>query len=393
MSFKSRFIEMFNRSEYPSVRLSEVIRQYYVPEKIDNPEQESYITLSSHGRGIRKRIIKEGKVPVPFTGCRIKKGQFVSSRLHAKEGAFGIVPEELDGAVVSKDFPVFEIDHDRIRSEFLLSSVSQESFYQQFLNESFGSTTKRRIKEDTFLEYSIVLPPLEKQDEYVEFLQSINRIRSEFRLLLISLDNLVKSRFIEMFGTVDFPKVPLRPLGEVASYVNGYAFKPSDWGTDGLPIIRIQNLSGSGDQFNYYAGDYPEQIEINKGDIMISWSATLGVFEWSGPKALLNQHIFKVYFDKMSMDPTYFRVAVEPALKRSVSQVHGSTMTHLTKATFNAITIPVPPEEQQQEFADFVKQVDKSKFYLQEAIRNIRLLQNSILNSAFKYEPNGGVDE
>ncbi|MGN0130738.1 MAG: restriction endonuclease subunit S, partial [Methanomethylophilus alvi] len=175
-------------------------------------------------------------------------------------------------------------------------------------------------------------------------------------------DLLVKSRFIEMFGAVDNPKVPFEQLGNIATYVNGYAFKPSDWGTEGLPIIRIQNLSRSGDSFNYYSGTYPPAIEINKGDIMISWSATLGVFVWDGPKALLNQHIFKVYFDKLEVNPTYFRVAVEPALERSASKVHGSTMTHLTKKTFDSIMVPLPSINKQNEFASFVHQVDKSKF-------------------------------
>ena len=178
-SFKSRFIEMFGNNQYVTVPLSKLIKQYYVPEKIDHPELETYITLSSYGRGIKKREIKEGKTPVAFTGCRIKQGQFISSRLHAKEGAFGIVPKELDGAVVSRDFPVFDIDRDRILPTFLLSSVSQESFYQQFLNYSFGSTTKRRIKEDVFLDFEISLPPLEKQEEFVTFLEQVDKSKSE----------------------------------------------------------------------------------------------------------------------------------------------------------------------------------------------------------------------
>ncbi len=190
----------------------------------------------------------------------------------------------------------------------------------------------------------------------------MNSDPNPYRTIIRRLDDLVKSRFIEMFGTIENPKVPFANLGDVATYVNGYAFKPSDWGTEGLPIIRIQNLSGSGDVFNYYSGTYPSNIEINKGDVMISWSATLGVFVWDGPKALLNQHIFKVFFDKMDVNPTYFRIAVEPALKRSSSQVHGSTMTHLTKKTFDAIKIAMPPIEQQNEFASFVEQVDKSRF-------------------------------
>ena len=67
-------------------------------------------------------------------------------------------------------------------------------------------------------------------------------------------------------------------LGDIASFINGYSFKPSDWGTVGLPIIRIQNLTGSSNEINYYDGEYPKQVEINDGDVLISWSASLGVY-------------------------------------------------------------------------------------------------------------------
>ena len=363
---------MFVNSDYPDVPLSQVLTQYYVPEKIDKPEQESYITLSSYGKGIKKRVIKEGKTPVAFTGCRIKEGQFVSSRLHAKEGAFGIVPKELDGFVVSRDFPVFDIDDEQILPEYLLAAVSQESFYQQFVEDSFGSTTKRRIKEDVFLDYSIVLPPKNRQEEYVSFIRQVKLIKTKMTSYLDSLDLLVKSRFIEMFGTIEEPKVPFFRFGDVASFVNGYAFKPTDWGNEGLPIVRIQNLSGSGSSYNFYSGTYPQNIELNAGDILVSWSATIGIFEWNGPKALLNQHIFKVFFDKMDIDPTYFRIAAEVPLRRATSLVHGSTMTHLTKKTFDEIKMPVPSKEMQKEFANFVKQVDKSKFEVINSLLKLR---------------------
>lgn len=189
-----------------------------------------------------------------------------------------------------------------------------------------------------------------------------------------------------MFGTIDSPKVPFKKFGDVARFVNGYPFKPTDWETEGLPIVRIQNLSGSGDSFNYYSSVYSEYIELNKGDILVSWSATIGIFEWNGPKALLNQHIFKVYFDKMSVDPTYFRVAADVPLQRATSLTHGSTMTHLTKKTFEEIQMAMPSIEKQKSFAEFVKQVDKSKFELQQHIENTKNLQKSIINSIFKDE-------
>ena len=58
-------------------------------------------------------------------------------------------------------------------------------------------------------------------------------------------------------------------LGDIATYINGFAFKPEDRGTVGLPIIRIQDLTGNAYDLGFYAGNYPERIEINDGDVLI----------------------------------------------------------------------------------------------------------------------------
>ena len=58
-----------------------------------------------------------------------------------------------------------------------------------------------------------------------------------------------------------------KKLGEIATYINGFAFKPEDRGTEGLPIIRIQDLTGNSYDLAYYDGEYPEKIEIDNGDV------------------------------------------------------------------------------------------------------------------------------
>ena len=90
----------------------------------------------------------------------------------------------------------------------------------------------------------------------------------------------------------------MQKLVDIATYINGYAFKPADRGLKGLPIIRIQDLTGNSYDLGFYDGIYHKKIEINNGDILISWSGSLGIFLWNGGKALLNQHIFKVTSDK-----------------------------------------------------------------------------------------------
>ena len=146
-------------------------------------------------------------------------------------------------------------------------------------------------------------------------------------------------------------------LGDVATYINGFAFKPDDWSEEGLPIIRIQDLTGNSYQMNRYAGDYNPKYEVNRGDVLISWSASLGVYVWHGEKAVLNQHIFKVVFDKERISKDFFVHQVGLILENAASDAHGATMKHLTKPVFDALPFYLPPYEKQCEIAEVLDKV------------------------------------
>lgn len=148
-------------------------------------------------------------------------------------------------------------------------------------------------------------------------------------------------------------------LGEVATYINGFAFKPDDWSEEGLPIIRIQDLTGNSYQMNRYAGDYNPKYEVNRGDVLISWSASLGVYVWQGERALLNQHIFKVVFDKCEVDRSFYVHQVAAILEKAASQAHGATMKHLTKPVFDALPFYLPDLPTQQRIADTLDKVSE----------------------------------
>lgn len=146
-------------------------------------------------------------------------------------------------------------------------------------------------------------------------------------------------------------------LGDVASYINGYSFKPSDWHGTGLPIIRIQNLTNPSAEYNYTNLKVDDKYHVNRGDILISWSATLDVFEWEDEPAYLNQHIFKVVFDKIDINKDFFKYAVKYLLVKSSKNAHGSTMKHLTRKNFEKIKFPKYPIEKQEEVANILNQV------------------------------------
>lgn len=140
-------------------------------------------------------------------------------------------------------------------------------------------------------------------------------------------------------------------LGE---YINGYSFDPDDWGDEGRPIIRIQNLTGESEDYNYFHGNLPHKYSVESGDILISWSASLGVHRWEGEPAWLNQHIFKVRLNTDLVTEDYFPWLAECFIRQMEERAHGSTMQHITRQKFGAFVVYLPPRPEQQELAGYL---------------------------------------
>src|ERR1035438_7863901 len=86
----------------------------------------------------------------------------------------------------------------------------------------------------------------------------------------------------------------LASLAELAEYHNGVAFKPRDWGEDGLPIIRIEQITDPSAHTDRFSGPLLPINRIDDGDLIFSWSATLRAVIWADGPGALNQHLFKV---------------------------------------------------------------------------------------------------
>ena len=166
-------------------------------------------------------------------------------------------------------------------------------------------------------------------------------------------------------------------LGDIATYINGYPFKPEDRGLTGLPIIRIQDLTGNSYDLGFYNGNYPERIEINDGDVLISWSASLGVYIWNKGKALLNQHIFKVAFDKCEVNKQFFVYAVQYKLQEMGAKAHGATMKHIVKKDFDNTAIPFPALEEQEKIAQTMNRISRIISDRQQQLQKLDELVNA----------------
>lgn len=137
-------------------------------------------------------------------------------------------------------------------------------------------------------------------------------------------------------------------VGDLAKYTNGKAFKPSDWETKGLPIIRIQNLNDTTCKFNYTTLSHEDKFKVKKDDILFAWAASLGVYIWKQNDAWLNQHIFKVE-PYAFIERQYMYFLLLHLIADFYTKSHGSGMVHITKNEFeNTLTLLPPINEQRR---------------------------------------------
>ena len=156
-------------------------------------------------------------------------------------------------------------------------------------------------------------------------------------------------------------------FNDVAEYINGRAFKPEEWRSEGLKIIRIQNLNDSSAPFNYSDSLFEEKYRVKKGDLLFAWAASLGVYIWDGEDAWLNQHIFKVtpfrYIEK-----DYLYIALLASITAFVQKSHGSGMVHITRKDFLKMPLLFPPVEEQQRIASRIKELFHKLHYILEIL-------------------------
>lgn len=148
-------------------------------------------------------------------------------------------------------------------------------------------------------------------------------------------------------------------LGNIATFINGAAFKPEDWNNEGMKIIRIQNLTDTNKPYNRTLKKVDDKYIVRKGDVLVSWSATIDVFIWEEEEeGLLNQHIFKVVFDLSKVEKRFFIYALKHTIDELSKFAHGSTMKHVVKKDFDNHKIYLPPLSDQFRIAEILSQAE-----------------------------------
>ncbi len=174
----------------------------------------------------------------------------------------------------------------------------------------------------------------------------------------------------------------LKRLGEVMEFQNGFAFKPADWGSSGLPIVRIQNLNG-GDDFNFYDGYVPTQFGIKSGDILFCWSGSRGTSfgprRWKGSKGWLNQHIFRCDL-RSGIDGDFAFYLLEHLTEAIEQAAHGGAgLVHIKKSELVKFEAAMPPLHEQRRIAEILSSVDDAIAATRAVIEQTRKVKQGVL--------------
>lgn len=174
-----------------------------------------------------------------------------------------------------------------------------------------------------------------------------------------------------------------KKLGVIAEFINGMAFKPSDWERTGLPIIRIQNLNGS-PEFNYYTKPVGDRYYVNRGDLLFSWSGSRGTsfgpFIWRGVKGILNQHIFRVV-ENDGVDKKFLYHQLKHITEVIEKRAHGSAgLVHITKDALTKFLIDLPEDiREQNKIADVLSAWDRAIEILSKLINTNAKLKKGLM--------------
>lgn len=183
---------------WQNVRLAELLTLRRERIGIERGKTYRQITVRLWGKGLALRGVADGSEIKAETQVAVKAGDFLISKIDARHGAFGLVPDELHDAVVSNDFPCFAVNEAVVLPQFLGWYSRTDGFVAMCRRASAGSTNRVRLKEKQFLELEIPLPSLDEQRAIVQRLDAVqakvkaalsleNAIQVDLQRLLVSM--------------------------------------------------------------------------------------------------------------------------------------------------------------------------------------------------------------
>lgn len=256
------------------------------------------------------------------------------------------------------------------------------------------------LTKSDLLKIEIALPTLEIQEDVVNKLRKVERIIQARKQQLQKLDDLVKARFVELFGDSEFNTMqwPTTELSELCNVGSSKRIYQSEQSAEGVPFLRISDLNERIDNVKNVPELFIPTTKYNElreadlvptaGDILLTSRGTLGrcyivrqedefyfqdgMISWLSD---LNNQITSVYLSQL--------FAMSGIQKQIASLQAGSTVAYLSISMLKKLNIMLPPLDRQKQFSAFVQQTDKSKSAVQKALNEAQLLFGSLMQKYF----------
>ena len=291
----------------------------------------------------------------------------------------------------STEFHVLRPDYSKVTSEWLYYLTSWSAFRKEAEINMTGSAGQKRVPK-TFLEnYEVKLPGVEKQKEMADTLAHIGNLIALRKEQLAKLDQLDKSRFIELFENGEYEKVTVHSVLNTAFWL--MPATPEFIADGEVPYITSKNIKNrmiDFDNVKYISKEAYKSISSNrptqKGDILVSMIGTLGqTAVIQDDREFYGQNLYLLRLNNTVVNTTYFCEFFnsDTAQHELQGKRNQSTQAYLKANHVEDLILSLPPLELQKQFAAFVEQTDKSKLAIQQSLDKLELLKKSLMQEYF----------
>ncbi len=326
-------------------------------------------------------------------------GDILVSRLPDPVGRACLIPEKEERMITAVDCSILRVNESKINKRYLLHFLKSSGYYQQ-ISEKLVGTTRLRISRKNLEQVKIKVPDKSTQEMVaivIDMLENIIELRKqELRLL----DDLIKARFVEMFGDPEFNTKawPTQLLDKLCNVGSSKRIYQNEQSKEGIPFWRISDLVSKMDSGIANSGLFiPEDkyMELKEarlvpvpGDILVTSRGTLGrcyiitdedrFYFQDGMISWLSDYV-------ESITPLYLQyLFMMPGFRKQIDNIQaGSTVSYLSIAMLKKLQIMVPSKDTQEVFSTFVTQVDKTKAAVQKALDEAQLLFDSLMQQYF----------
>lgn len=230
---------------------------------IEDDKEYNRVTVKINNNGVILRDIEKGVNIGTKKQYRAKVGQFIISKIDARNGAFGIIPNELDGTIVTNDFPLFDVNTSKINTKFLLLITTTKAFIKFAQSCSSGTTNRQRMDIDMFLNQKIPLPTLDEQNRIVaDYLDKIeeaerlskqaNGLEREIEKYLFNSLGLIKNKVSKKtigIQIVDFSQIQEWGIDKISSNSTKISSKYSLQSLEENPILSKSLFRGKSPKY------------------------------------------------------------------------------------------------------------------------------------------------